>query len=714
MTAAALNFSWRRQVPLIMQTEIAECGLACIAMVANYFGHSVDMTSMRQRLQAGSSGMTLPQMMALSEQLQFSTRALQCPLEDVEKLKLPCILHWDMNHFVVLTKVSGSRQKKFTVNDPGKGKRCLTRKEFSDHFTGICLEMTPTSDFKPKLEKSQLKFHQLWSESRGLYAGLVKLLALSLLLQFAALLAPYYMQWVVDEVLIRFDESLLTVLALGFTLLLFITCFTNAVRTWLILRLSSALNLQMGSNLMSHLLQLDMRFFESRHIGDLVSRFGSLAQIRERITTGLIETLVDGVMSVALLVMMFVYSKVLALVVIIAVLIFTMLRLALYRPLSRNTEELIQSSAKEQSHFLETARNMQSVKLFAQEPERQNIWQTRYVDVINQEIKIGRLKIGFETGNKIIFGLENILVIYLAATQVMSNTLTIGMLLAFIAYKNQFTTRMINLIEQMIQFKMMRLHLDRIADIALHPKEEHRQGTCKLNKPKGKLELINVSFDYQTQENRSTSLLSNINLALDAGQCIAITGPSGAGKSTLMKIMLGLLQPTSGQVLLDGQDIQKLGLVNYRKSIAGVLQGDSLLAGSIADNVCFFDASPNFLKIEQCCRLAAVHQEITEMPMAYQTPVGDLGSSLSGGQIQRLLMARALYQQPSILFMDEATSHLDARNERLISQQVAELNMTRIIIAHRQETLNSVETIFDLHHGALIKKNRVEQKQVGC
>ncbi|MEL7307469.1 MAG: peptidase domain-containing ABC transporter, partial [Pseudomonadota bacterium] len=445
---------------------------------------------------------------------------------------------------------------------------------------------------------------------------------------------------------------------------------------------------------------------ESRHIGDIVSRFGSLAQIRERITTGFVETFVDGVMAITVLIMMLIYSLKLTAVVVGAITLYTLVRLVLYRPLHQATEEKTQNSAKEQSNFLENIRGMQTIKLFGNEAQRQGIWQNRYAEVINSEIRLGRLNISFESFNKLLFGLENVVVIYLAALLVMSNSLSVGMVLAFIAYKNQLTSRFANFIEQIIQFKMMRLHLDRIADIALTKQEANRDGDLAYrgssdNRVKGKLSLENISFSYSDDQ---APILKDINLTLNSCESIAITGPSGAGKTTLMKIMLGLLQPTSGKVLLDDMDITQLGLKNYRKQIAAVMQDDTLLAGSIADNISFFDPQPNYLKIEQCARHAAIHSDITKMTMGYNSLVGDMGSNLSGGQLQRLLLARALYQSPCVLFLDEATSHLDQENEAKISQQIKHLDMTRIMIAHRQETINMADKVFELQGGALTNK----------
>ncbi|WP_074496208.1 MULTISPECIES: peptidase domain-containing ABC transporter [Thalassotalea] len=698
-TTQLLEFSTKKRVPLILQAEVAECGLAAIAMVASYFGHQLDMQAMRSRFSANLKGMNLQQLIELSDSLGLASRPLQCPLEDINKLNLPCILHWDMNHFVVLTKIA---KNKFYINDPALGKRVYSKEEFSQHFTGIALELSPTSKFEARIEHQKMRISQLWSNITGLKSALLKLLCLSLFLQIFSLMTPYYMQWVVDEVLISYDKSLLVVLAFGFALLAIVTVVTNTIRSWLILRLSSMLNMQMGVNLLRHLLRLPMNYFESRHIGDVVSRFGSLNQVRERMTTGIVETTVDGLMSVIVLVMMLMYSIKLTLIVLSAIALYIIFRVSLYQPLHRATEDSIQNSAKEQSNFLENIRGIQTIKLFGNEAQRQGIWQNRFAEVINADIHLGKLKIGFENFNKALFGLENVLVIYFAATAVMGSELSIGMVLAFIAYKGQLTQSITNLIEQLIQFKMMRLHLDRIADIALSKTEKHRESSFpikqEMQEHAGELRLENVCFCYNNDE---PPIINNLTFTINSGDCIAITGASGSGKSTLIKLMLGLLSPTSGKIFFNNQDITQIGLKNYRKIIAAVMQNDTLLAGSIADNISFFDPEPNYLKVEQCAQLAAIHQDICQMTMGYNALVGDMGACLSGGQQQRILLARALYKKPSILFLDEATSHLDSENEIKICEKIQDLSMTRVMIAHRPDTIKHAKKVLTLTNGLL-------------
>jgi ATP-binding cassette subfamily B protein RaxB len=379
--------------------------------------------------------------------------------------------------------------------------------------------------------------------------------------------------------------------------------------------------------------------------------------------------------------------------------LYTFFRFAANRLLYQATEELIENEAKEQTSFLESIRSIRSIKLFGHEAQRQGIWQNRYADVINTDIRMGKLNISFRASSTLLFGLENVLVIYIAATLVIANSLTIGMALAFIAYKNQLTCRLANFVEQLIQFRMMRLHLDRIADIALHDEEKHLLGNRCMNEVKGRLTLENVRFRYSED---ATDIIDGLNATFEAGRSVAIVGQSGCGKTTLLNLLLGFIQPTSGRILLDGQDIRQIGLRAYRQQVGAIMQDDKLLAGSIADNISFFDAEANHIRIEHSAQMASIHQDITEMTMGYSALVNDMGSNLSRGQTQRMLLARALYKQPSILFMDEATSHLDISTEEKVTEQIETLKMTRVVIAHREETISRADTIFELHTGKLI------------
>ncbi|WP_290618240.1 MULTISPECIES: peptidase domain-containing ABC transporter [unclassified Arsukibacterium] len=686
-----LTFWQGSRLPMIHQTEAAECGLACMAMVAGFYGYKANLNELRQKFSLSIEGCTLLDLMNFAERLQLTSRPLRIELEDLPALKLPCILHWDLNHFVVLKAVHA---KHIVIQDPAFGIRKLSLAEAGKHFTGVVLELTPTNEFKLKEGQRRLGLSNFWSKISGLKRSLVLLFTLSILLQVFTLIAPYYMQLVIDDVILSNDTSLLLVLALGFSLVLLFEIATSALRGFVMLHFSNLMNIQMSGNLFHHLVRLPLNYFEKRHMGDVVSRFGSLRQVRELLTTGMIEALIDGLMAMAILVVILIYSPMLSMVVLAAVLVYALFRLAMYHSLRAVSEQEILALAKENSNFMETVRGIQTIKLFGSEVKRESIWQHHFVEATNQSIRLGVFNISYQTVNRLLFGIENILVVYLAAHLILAGGFSTGMLFAFMAYKTQFMDRMARLIEKLIEFRMLSLHFERLGDIALttkenvHPEQEREQKLLA-----GNMELRGIQFAYS---DTTRPVLQNVSLTIQAGESIALVGPSGCGKTTLMKIMLGLLLPSDGEVLVDGMPLQQLGLANYRRQIAAVMQDDQLLSGSIRDNIVFFEEQPDMARVLECAQMAAVHQDIEQMPMGYNSLIGDMGSALSGGQKQRILLARALYRQPRILFMDEATSHLDTKTESYVSNAIKNLNITRIVIAHRPETIASVDRVIEL------------------
>jgi ATP-binding cassette subfamily B protein RaxB len=682
------------RLPAIIQSEAAECGLACIAMVATYHGHEVDLAALRRRFSISLKGVTLKDVLVMGQHLGMTGRGLRLEPEQLARIKLPCILHWDMNHFVVLKHVGA---RKVTIHDPAFGVRTLTLDEVGRRFTGIALELTPTSAFERRRETTRLSLTALCGRMRGIGRALAQALVLSAVLQLVVLAAPFCMQLAVDEAVMKGDEGLLTALALGFGLLTLIHIGAEWLRSHVLLFLGSALNFQMGANLFHHLVRLPLSWFEKRHIGDLVARFRSAEPIQRLISEGLVAACVDGVMATVTLAMILIYSPKLSGIVVAALIMYALLRLALYRALRRRQEDLVEAAAMEQTTFIETARAIQSIKIFGREGDREALWQNCHAEAISRGIRQGRLTIGFKTANDLIYGIVNVLVAYLGARAVMADELTIGMLYAFMAYKEQFLRKATNLIEFGIQYRMLDLHLDRLSDIALAEREQDRQGESLVTRQvAGALEIEGVSFRYADTE---PEVLSGADLTVEAGEFVALTGPSGGGKTTLLKIMLGLFEPTQGRVLIDGTPLDHFDIQGFRSQIGVVMQDDQLLSGSIADNICFFDAGVDLDWMRACARVAGIDDEIMAMPMNYNTLVGDMGSTLSGGQRQRVLLARALYRRPRILFMDEGTSQLDLDKEREVNRALALLEITRIVIAHRPETIRAADRIVVLRDG---------------
>ncbi|NOI06228.1 peptidase domain-containing ABC transporter [Vibrio anguillarum] len=687
-----LSFSGLKRVPIVLQSEVSECGLACLAMISSFYGHQINVASLRTHMTLGAQGMNLSQMLDVAGQLHLAGRGVKCEVEDISQLTLPCIVHWDLDHFVVLTKVSSNH---VYINDPAFGKRKLTRAQFSPSFTGVILELRPTTKFKKNDARETIRISQLWEKITGLKRTFTSLLLLSLLLQASALISPYYMQWVVDNALLSNDKPLLVVLASGFALLKFIQILISAFRAWVVIRFSSALNIQMGGNLFQHMIRLPLSYFEKRHVGDIVSRFGSLSSIRELFTTGLIETIIDGMMAVVVVIMMYLYNPMLATLVLGFVIVSFIIQILFYYPNRQITEESIVASAKEDSSFLESIRAIQTIKLFSHEHARQNNWLNRYAEVINTDIRLGKLRITEDTLTSLLSGLESILVVYFGALAVMENDLTVGMLLAFIAYKNQFTSSMIAFIDNIISFKLLGLHLERLSDIALEERE--RSGGLKVipTHMEGHLKVENLSFRYA---DNTEWVLKSVSFEIKPGECVAITGPSGCGKTTLMKLILGLLKPTRGTIFFNGIDISTLNLSEYRACIGSVMQNDSLLSGTLTENITMFDTNFNERKMIESCRMACIADDIALLPMGYHSLVGDMGNTFSGGQLQRLFLARALYKSPTLLCLDESSSHLDENNEVSINTNLAQFEVTKVIVAHRKETIKQANRVIELDH----------------
>ncbi|MBM6596761.1 peptidase domain-containing ABC transporter [Microvirga sp. BT291] len=681
---------------MILQTEAAECGLACLAMISSYHGHKVDLNTLRRRFPVSLQGVSLRGLVRLASHLHLSCRPIRFEIEHLRQLFLPAILHWDMNHFVVLKKVTS---KGIVFHDPATGEQRMSLAEASHHITGVGLELSPSEEFARKDERTRLPFSTFWGHIRGAPHALVQIFVLSIILEILVVAAPLYMQIVIDEVLVKGDVDLLLVLALGFGLLMVISVATNALRSFIILILQNTLHFQMGARLFHHLIRLPLVFFEKRHMGDVLSRFSSIDPIRNQIAEGMVAAVIDGLMAIITLAMIFIYSPQLAVIVVGAVILYAAVRFSLYRWLLSLSEAAIEVKAREMSTFIETMRAVQTVKLFNRESERESFWLNQYAGVVNANVRLGRAQISFKTINMIIFGIENILVVYLAARLALNNVLTVGMIFAFMSYKANFTDKAVMLVEEILEFRILELHLGRIADIALSPLEKgHDRPASYARGIDGRIEVRNVSYRYSETE---PFVLDNVNLTVEAGQFVTIMGPSGGGKTTLMKIMLGLLEPTGGEVLIDGVPLSRIGPKAYREHVAAVMQEDQLLSGSLADNISFFD--PNFdpQLMAQCASLAGIHDEIMAMPMAYNTLIGDMGSSLSGGQKQRVILARALYRKPRILFLDEGTAHLDTDNERYINESLRSLNITRISVAHRPDIASGTDAILRIGTSAV-------------
>ncbi|HET7268242.1 MAG TPA: peptidase domain-containing ABC transporter [Oleiagrimonas sp.] len=528
-----LQWGWRKRLPMMLQTEAAECGLACLAMIARYHGHDVDLPGLRRRFSTSLKGATLARVMSMATGLGFTTRPLRLELDELNQLKTPCILHWDLNHFVVLKRASA---RHILIHDPARGERKVTLKEASEHFTGVALELTPAADFKPVKERQKISLRALTGSVRGLAPAMVQILVLALALEVFSLVGPFYMQWVLDDALVSADHSLLTLLGVGFLVIIVFQALFSAARSWAITWLGAALNVQWVNNVFGHMLNLPLSWFETRHMGDVVSRFGSIHTIQRTLTTQFIGSLLDGLMSVITLVVLCFYSVPLALLVASAFALYGLLRWAFFRPLYRANEDQIVYSARQQSELMESIRGVLPIKLGNKQSERQARYANATVETINGGIGIQRLTITMNVFNQLIFGAVHVAIIWMAAVMVLNGQFTVGMLVAFVAYASQFHTRTAGLIDKVVQFWMLTLHAYRLADIALS-KPESRSAVAWGGAITGAcVEVRNLSFRYAESE---PWLFKDCSFRIDAGESVAIIGPSGCGKTTLAKLILG-------------------------------------------------------------------------------------------------------------------------------------------------------------------------------
>ena len=664
-------------------------------MILGHHGHRIDLAALRRRQAVSLKGVTMRSLVQLAGSMQLATRALRLNLDDLAKLRRPCILHWGLNHFVVLADVRAGR---VTIHDPAHGRRTLPLADASREFTGVALEVTPAQGFQRRDERRTLRLRDLFRHVSGWRPALLRVFVLSLALEAIALAMPLAAQVILDEVLVADDRDLLLTVVAGLGLLMAAQLAIGWVRSWAVMLASTDIGYHWNAGLFDHLTRLPLDFFEKRHVGDVISRFATLGVIQKTLTTDLVQAVLDGLLAVGMLAMLFLYGGWLGAAACAATAVNLAVRAAAFEGYRQGTAEAVVHEARQQTHFIETVRGMASVKLLGLRERRRAAWLNHLVDAINARLRLQRLDIVFGRTSDLVFGLDGLVMLALGAEAVMAGRMTVGMLVAFLAYKDQFTTRVGSLVGAWFQLRMLDVQSDRLSDISEAEPESDSAGAVVCAAPSrtalaAGLRCEGVSFRYGAQE---PWVLRDISLDVPPGQCLAVVGPSGCGKTSLLKIMMGLLDPMEGQVLLDGHEIGSLGRDGYRARIAGVLQDDRLFAGTIAENVCGFDEHPDAAWMEECAARAAILDDVMRMPMRFETLVGDMGSALSGGQKQRVVLARALYRRPAILFLDKATSHLDEPTEALVAAALRELPVTRVVVAHRMETIRHADDVVTL------------------
>ena len=685
-----LQFCSKAKLPMIFQEEMAECAHACIAMIAYFWGCKLSLLALRQLHPTSMRGMNLLQMNKVFDQLGFKTRVLRVLLHDLCKVKTPAILHWNHNHFVVLKKV---KRHAIVVHDPALGVRVYAKTEAVRFFSGIVLEIEKTEYVALVGQSTQLTILTLLKSVLGMPKILGTLLLLSLLIESMQIINPMFMQYVTDYVVGSNTLSQMYYLGLGCMIFGMLQGLTEFLRSHLILYTSMQITESFATEVFKHLLQLPLKFFAHRHLSDIQSKFQSIDQLKTQLSTDLFHTCLDGLMVVVTLTVMFVYSHILAGIMLS---IFSVYAGSLYwsvRVHKRQMGTALVLHAKSAVTFHETLRGIAPVKSFLKEAIWFQLWRNDYVDALNHDIQISKIQIRFRVLNQVLCHIEYIMVLCVGAGLVVAQRLSIGMLLAFLAYRMILVSKFAAFIQYVFSYQGLTLQLQRLQDLIEHEPEATQSAVQPQHQISGIIHVQGIAFSYPGY---AQPVLDEVSFRVHPGEKVAIVGPSGCGKTTLVKIMMGLEQPTAGKIFVDDLPLTLFGLQNFRQISASVMQDDMLFTGSIVDNITFFAEEVDMGYVYEVAKLACIHDTIIALPMGYESLIGQTQTSISGGQRQRILLARALYKKPKFLFLDEATSHMDLQLESEINQALQTCRMTQIIVAHRPATIAMADRVIEL------------------
>ncbi|POP63751.1 peptidase domain-containing ABC transporter [Pseudomonas syringae] len=690
-------FFTKRKVPIVLQFESSECGLACLAMIANYYGKPTTLSMLRQRYHSSVRGTSMAGLIKTASAIGLNSRPLKAGLDGLQKLSLPCILHWGFNHYVVLTKVT---RKNLLIHDPSIGAKVISIQEASNLFTGIALEVSAISKEQTSAHDTpNLSAKDLTFGVSGFNKAVCQIGLLAFMLEGFVMLSPFFLKITFDQVLSSHNLDFLNLLALAFGFVLLFQALCAAARAYSISSVGVKLNSVWVDAAFRHMMQLPMSWFERRYVGDIVSKFNSVKVIQDAMTNQFVSSLLDGVLSIFTAVLLYALSPKLALISAISILLYIVTRALIFGATSRANRLYVSDYNKQYGNLVEAVRGSMSLKVNNGVSIRSARFNNLVVNTGNRELALKTLTTLFSAYQDFIFGAAKIACIWLSARMVIAGEISVGYMILIVVYSDILSARSANFINGIVEIKLLKIHLDQVSDIfSAQPESTTQRLSLDNNLPK-EITVNNLKYRYSADD---PWILNGISFRINAGESVAITGASGSGKTTLAKILVGLIHDYEGEVLYGDISIKTLGLDNYRELIGAVMQDDQLFAGSISDNISMFSDQADFSEISSAAELADIDSAIHQMPSGYFTPIGDMGTSLSGGQKQKLILARAIFRKPTVLVLDEATSHLDIDSEKIVSTNIARLNITRIIIAHRPETIFSASRVIKLADGIIV------------
>jgi len=679
---------------MIRQATATECGLACVAMIAAYFGAPTDLASLRRKNDVSLKGASLASVVRCCTELGLSTRAIRCDLPELAKLRTPCILHWRFNHFVVLKAVNATG---IVIHDPARGELNESIADASAAFTGIALEVTSAPQFRQAAPPQRLRLSYLVPRDEGLSRKFLAGLLLALICEILLLATPFYLQIVIDQVLAKSDGDILNTVAAAFSILLIIHVLANVMRQLTFHYLGHVAVFDMTTRVLHRLLMLPIRYFRCRELGDIQHRVQSLGRIQAFVVQSVPALVLDALFVVLISGLMMLYDARLTLLMIAALGVWCVWRVLIFPYSLRLSSDIAQTESSVQTHFLETLRAVQSIKAANGEARRESEWRNLFADATNCRIRLGNLQVVDGAVRQVVFQSARIATVYLLASRGLDGQISIGMISAYVAYLGMFTARGSGIVDRLLEYKLLDVPLNRLADIVFS--EEEPVASAASREAVGDIEFRDVRFSYSRDE---PAILTSCSMRIRESGLTAIAGPSGVGKSTLLQIIAGIESISSGELLIGGRPAHHWQIQDLRSKMAVVFQGDALLKGSVAENIALFGETIDMSRVRDVAAAACIASEIESLPMAYETRIGDLGSALSRGQVQRILLARAYYRRPALLLLDEATSGLDWQLEKKVIASLTKIDATVVAVTHSDLMLQAADTVLWLHGGRLL------------
>jgi ATP-binding cassette, subfamily B, bacterial HlyB/CyaB len=697
-----------KRFPLVEQAEEMDCGAACLAMLCKHHGIPMTLGKLRELANVTTQGATLDSLARAGESLGFTTRGVQCTYESLLGFDLPFIVHWEGYHYIV---VYGLSKRHVWVADPAIGFKKMSVEEFERGWSGTCLLFTPGQDMVP-LAASRSPWVRFVGYLKPYKKILGHLVMATFVIQMLGVVPPLIIQNILDGVIVHQNVSLLHLLIVGLIISNLFTQIMSTIRAFLANFMVRNMDFSMMSQFFKHTMSLPFSFFAKRKTGDIFARFEENQTIRAFLTESTVTTVLNLLMVFIYFTIMFLYNVKMTLLL-IAFIIPIMALTVLVTPKIKNyAREVFTSTTDAKAFLMETLGGVETVKGMGSERPVRLKWEKKYVKALETQYRAQVFHILVGLASQLLNAATTIAILWVGASLVLARELTIGQLIAFNALMGSVLSPLMGLIGLWSLLNDAGVAMERLGDVLdMEPEQKPEDLPSRVVLPdlQGEIRLEGIYFRYGGNE--TPYVLENISLDIKPGELVAIVGRSGSGKTTLAKLLVGFYIPTEGKVVVDGYDMSVIDKEYYRAQVGYVMQSNLLFSGTIAENIASGDDSPDRRRIEEVAKMADAHAFISKMPLGYEQIVGERGVGLSGGQIQRLCIARALYHDPRLLVFDEATSALDTQSESNIIGNMNDIlkGRTAVIIAHRLSTIMRADKILVLYEGAIVEQGRHEE-----